>query len=363
MTENMSANHYDIIIVGAGPAGSCTAMYINPNKTGKRVCLLEGKKEVGVPMQCGEAMPTYSELLTVFPDADCPELYDLPEDIYAGRIDGLKFKAPSGRYYVASLKGQMFNRDKMDQYFFDRAIENGAEYRLGCRVQKIEDHTIHTSLNETFSADLIVGADGVFSTVAAAFPAFQANRDICPCAFIIAEGEFYDDLIELWYQSRFPGGYFWLFPKNKNGNANIGLGMRGPRNVRGLLNQVLDEIRAERAFSIKQIGGGAVPLGGLKETIVSNHVVLVGDAAGMVFPSNGGGTGLAMMAGKWLGEIIARDRPLMEFEKKVKAIMGPVLRDSLRTRRQLDFFRKSDAVCSMVMWVANMKGWRSFIIG
>jgi flavin-dependent dehydrogenase len=57
-----NSNHYDVIIVGAGPAGSCTAMYIHPNRTGKRVLLLEGKKQVGIPMQCGEAMPTYAAI-------------------------------------------------------------------------------------------------------------------------------------------------------------------------------------------------------------------------------------------------------------------------------------------------------------
>ena len=83
-----SKSHYDVIIIGAGPAGSCTAKYINPNRTGKKVLILEGKKQVGIPMQCGEAIPTYDELLTIFPEADCAELYDLPEDIYAGTCLG-----------------------------------------------------------------------------------------------------------------------------------------------------------------------------------------------------------------------------------------------------------------------------------
>lgn len=357
-----NANHYDVIIVGAGPAGSCTAIYINPNYTGKRILILEGKKQVGIPMQCGEAIPTYEELLTIFPDADCPELFDVPNEVYAGRIEGIKIKAPSGKTYVANLKGQMFYRDKLDQHFFKIAVENGAEFRLGSRVKRVNGNRVETS-EEVFTADIIIGADGVYSLVSESFPTFEPNRDVCFCSFVIAKGDFYEDLIELWFQNRFPGGYFWLFPKNKVEEANIGLGIRGTKHVRGLLNQVLEEIKQFKDFSIKQKGGGAVPLGGLKKKFVYEHVALVGDAAGMVFPTNGGGTGLAMMAGKWLGETIAKNQPLTEYEKKAKAILGPVLKNSLRTRRQLDFFRKNDRLFSATMWMANLKGWRSFIIG
>ncbi len=355
-------NHYDVIIVGAGPAGSCTAKYINPNRTGKRVLILEGKKQVGVPMQCGEAIPTYEELLTIFPEADCAELYHLPEDIYAGSIEGLKFKAPSGKAYVAHLKGQMFDREKLDQHLFDRAVENGAEYRLGARVKQISGNSVKTADAE-FTADMLIGADGVYSVVSNSFAAFEPNKDICPCSLVLAKGDFYEDIIELWFESRFPGGYFWLFPKNKIGEANIGLGMRGPKNVRGMLDQVLLEIAERYNLKIKTKGGGAVPLGGLKKKVVHEHVALVGDAAGMVFPTNGGGTGLAMMAGKWLGEMIAADLPLSEYEKKVQTVIAPVLKSSLQTRRQMDFFRKNSALFSTVMWLANLKGWRNFIIG
>ena len=116
-------------------------------------------------------------------------------------------------------------------------------------------------------------------------------------------------------------------------------------------------------MTVTQKGGGAVPLGGLKRRVVYEHVALVGDAAGMVFPTNGGGTGVAMMAGKWLGETIAAGRPLSDYGIKVQTAIAPVLRRSLRTRRQMDFFRKNETVFSTMMWFANLKGWRNFIIG
>ena len=357
-----NSSHYNVIIVGGGPAGSCTAIYINPKRTGKRVLILESKKEVGLPMQCGEAIPTYRELLTIFPEANCPELYDLPQEIFAGRIEGIKFKAPSGRTYIANLEGQMFHRDKLDQYFFAMAVDAGAEAQLGTRVLEIKGDKLITKTAE-YTADIIVGADGVYSVVSNSFAVFQPNRDVCPCSLVIANGNFEQELIELWFENRFPGGYFWLFPKTASGEANIGVGMRGPKNIRQTLDRVLIELQNKYNFTVVQKSGGAVPLGGLKSKIVHEHLALVGDAAGMVFPTNGGGTGLAMMAGKWLGETIAANKPLLEYEKKVKAVVAPVLKRSLRTRKQMDFFRKNDSLFSGVMWLANMMGWRNFIIG
>ncbi|MFQ5639477.1 MAG: geranylgeranyl reductase family protein [bacterium] len=351
---------YDVIIVGAGPAGATTAMTIDPNQSGKSVLLIEGRKTVGVPMQCGEALPTYEELKTIFPGVDCPELFDLPEDVVAGRIEGIKFVAPSGRSYVAELKGHMFYREKLDQYLFKQAINSGAEYKLATRVVRIDGNRVETTAG-TFSGAIIVGADGALSIVSESVPGFAPNRDLCRCSFVIAEGDFYEELVELWFGSRFPGGYFWLFPKN--GEANIGVGVRGPKNVRKILDDMLTEISSVKPFKVKQRGGGIVPLGGLKDRIVSGNAALVGDAAGMVFPSNGGGTGVAMVGGHILGQTIREELPLAEYEARVNALLRKVLHNSLRTRRSMDRVRGSNTLFSIVMWLVNVRGWRSFIIG
>ncbi|NIR53184.1 geranylgeranyl reductase family protein [candidate division KSB1 bacterium] len=351
---------FDVIIVGAGPAGSTTAMYINPKESGKRVLLLESRKRVGIPMQCGEALPTYDELTNIFPGVDCPELFDLPDEVIAGRIEGILFIAPSGRRYLAELKGHMFYREKLDQWLFNQAVEKGAQYRLSTRVLRVEDHRVVTA-NGDFYGDIIIGADGPLSIVADSVTGFAPNRDICRCSFVIAEGDFFEEYIELRFDNRFPGGYFWLFPKN--GEANIGVGVRGSKNVREILDGMLTELAKHKSFKIKQRGGGVVPLGGLKAKLASDHVALVGDAAGMVFPSNGGGTGVAMVGGQVLGETIGCDLPLSVYQSRVETLMKRVLDSSLRTRKSMDRTRRSDWLFCVVMWLANLRGWRSFIIG
>lgn len=351
---------FEVIIVGAGPAGSTTAAYIDPQDSGKTVLLLESRRQVGFPMQCGEALPIYDELKTIFPGIDCPELFALPDEVVAGRIEGIKLVAPSGRSYVAHLKGQMFYRDKLDQHLFDEAVRRGAQFRLATRVLRIEGHRVVTTKGD-FYGNIIVGADGPLSVVSDSAPGFAPNRDLCRCSFVIAEGDFFEEYIELWFDNRFPGGYFWLFPKS--GEANIGVGVRGPSNVREILDGMLAQVATRKPLKIKQRGGGVVPLGGLKPRLVNDHIALVGDAAGMVFPSNGGGTGVAMLGGQVLGKTIRAGLSLTAYEANVKALIGKTLRNSLRTRRMMDYTRRSDRLFGLVMWLANLRGWRSFIIG
>ncbi len=356
----MAMKAYDVIIIGAGPAGSTTGRYIDPVHSGISVLLLEARRRIGIPIQCGEVLPTYSDVRTVFPGIDSPELFDLPDHVVASEVHGIKFVLPRERSYFADVTGRMFYRDRLDQFLFDQAVLAGAEYRLNARVRRVEGHRVITA-GEEFVGRLIVGADGPSSLVSASFPAFAPNRDLAPCAFVIVQGDFFEKHIEMWVDERFPGGYFWLFPKN--GEANIGVGMRGSKRVRGVLQGMLDNLGHEREFKIKTRGGGVVPVGGLKKRVAWQHVALAGDAAGMVFPTNGGGTAQAMLAGQMLGEVIRAHRPLSEYQCRVDRIMRPALQQSLRTRRIIDFARRQESLFLALMWVFNRRGWKSFIVG
>jgi Dehydrogenases (flavoproteins) len=231
---------------------------------------------------------------------------------------------------------------------------------LHARVNKLEDHRVVTDAEE-FVGKIIVGADGPHSLVSASFPTFAPNRELAPCAFVIAEGDFFEKHIEMWVDGRFPGGYFWLFPKN--GEANIGIGLRGSRHVRSILNGMLTELARQRPFKLKMQGGGVVPVGGLKKRVAWQHVALVGDAAGMVFPSNGGGTAQAMLGGQILGKVIRECLPLSEYQRRIDEIMRPALKQSLRTRRIIDFARRRESLFLALMWLFDWRGWKSFIVG
>lgn len=349
-----------MIIVGAGPAGSTAAKYVAPGQSGASVLLLEAKRQVGVPIQCGEALPNYADVKLVFPGADCPELFDLPEQVIASEVHGIKFVLPKGRTCFADVTGKMIYRDRLDQFLFERALAVGADYRLNTRVRRIDGHRVITG-SEEFVADLIIGSDGPNSLVAASFPVFKPNRVLVPCAFVLAEGDFFERHIEIWIDKRFPGGYFWIFAKN--GAANIGVGVRGAKHVRGILEGMLNEMRRSREFVPRMTGGGVVPMSGLKKRVAWEHVALVGDAAGMVFPTNGGGTAQAMLGGQILGETIRQGLPLSEYQRRVDDVMRPVFEQALRIRRVIDLCRCSERLFLALMWMFDRRGWKSFIVG
>jgi digeranylgeranylglycerophospholipid reductase len=351
---------YDVIIVGGGPAGSTTARYIAPVQSGLTVLLLEAKREAGLPIQCGEALPRYNDIKTVFPGADCPELFDLPSHVIASEVEGIDFVLPRQRKYRAHVSGLMIHRDRLDRFLFEQAVAAGADYRLDTRVQKVEGDRVFTAC-EVFEGGIIIGADGPNSVVSASFPAFEPNRELAPCAFVIAEGDFFERHIELHLDQRFPGGYFWVFAKN--GEANIGVGVRGAKHVRARLANALDELAARKAFRIKVRGGGVVPVGGLKKRVAWEHVALVGDAAGMVVSTNGGGTAQAMWGGQILGEVIRAGLPLSRYQHRIDDAMRPALAQSVRTRRLVDLARRNDWAFLGLMNLFDRRGWKSFIVG
>lgn len=165
---------YDVVIVGAGPAGSTAARYMEPARSGMSVLLLEAKRQVGVPIQCGEALPHYADVKMVFPGAECPELFDLPGRVIASEVRGIRFVLPKGRTYFADVTGRMIHRDRLDQFLFKRAVAAGADYRLNARVRRVEGQRVATG-DEEFAADLITGADGTNPLVAASGTACSAS--------------------------------------------------------------------------------------------------------------------------------------------------------------------------------------------
>lgn len=351
---------YDVVVVGAGPAGSVTAARAEPRRSGLRVLVLDYKQTVGQPMQCGEGFPAYTEMRRIIPRIDCEELFDFPDGIVRHEVQGMKFVSPSGRAYVGDLKGCTIDRDRLDQHFAAQAVERGAELELSTRVVKIEGDVLTTTRGPV-RARTIVGADGPNSFVASACRGFVPNRALCRCSFVLAEGDFKDDLLELWFGNEWKGGYFWVFPKG--GEANIGLGVRGNNSTRALLDAALTRLARHRDFRVRYRGGGVVPLGGLKKRLATEHAALVGDAAGMVFPSNGGGTACAMLAGKVLGECLRDRLPLSVYESRVRALLERPLARSLTQRRLLDLSLYRDSLLELMMRWADRGGWRRFIIG
>ncbi|MEN6513078.1 NAD(P)/FAD-dependent oxidoreductase [Methanoculleus sp.] len=115
----------DVIVVGAGPAGSTAARYAA--EKGLDVLLIDKKKEIGVPVCCGEFNAAPAVLAEALPNAPgIAELFSIDPGLIQRVIRGFVVTSPKGREYEFDLSGYTVNRDAFDRYLADAAVCAGA---------------------------------------------------------------------------------------------------------------------------------------------------------------------------------------------------------------------------------------------
>ncbi|MFP4679673.1 MAG: NAD(P)/FAD-dependent oxidoreductase [Chitinispirillaceae bacterium] len=314
--------NYDIIVVGAGPAGSMAAF--SAAKEGKKVCLLERKPEAGVPVRCGEGIGFKGLTLSVDPR---------PEWLKCC-IKRSVMVSPSGVKVEVGNVGQswILDREKMDGDLVKDAQKAGAEYISSCPVISAEKRPdgqyVCRSLEKEFVAPCLIVADGVESRLARFFGWNTALKplDLETCAFARVISPFIENDCCTFHvgSTAAPGGYVWVFPRAK-GEANVGLGVIGSKSKPGLskellLNFIDKEFPGSR---ITHLHCGGVPVAKWVKPLVKEGVMLVGDAARQVNAMSGAGIAYSLFAGKLAGSVAAKAtsngkvdyKQLLEYEK------------------------------------------------
>src|SRR3972149_7845569 len=108
------ARTHDVIVVGAGPAGSTAARYAA--RRGLNVLILDRRKVVGVPVQCGEDVASDEEVRAIFPTVtDLDDLMAVPHRVKQHDTPVLRLWSPKGRHWDVPFRGFTVERDRMDQ--------------------------------------------------------------------------------------------------------------------------------------------------------------------------------------------------------------------------------------------------------
>jgi digeranylgeranylglycerophospholipid reductase len=302
-------NEYDIVVVGAGPAGSMAAMAAAEG--GRRVCLLERKPKAGTPVRCGEGIGCKGMTLSLPPR---------PEWIKATATRA-RMVSPSGiSVEIRSMdKAWILDRARMDADLANMAIEKGADFMPSTPITHAEEAEggLYRCVGEEkghtyeFTAPCLILADGVESRLARDFGWDTALKpgDIETCAFArIKSKEIEPDCCTFYTGSAAaPGGYLWIFPRG-DGEANIGLGVNGSRCKPGLPQKLLQDF-IKRKFpkaKVTNLHCGGVPVGRWVRPLVKGGVMLVGDAAHQVNAINGAGLAYALYAGRLAGAAAAK---------------------------------------------------------
>lgn len=346
-------SEYDMIVVGAGPAGSTVARFAA--EKGLSVLLIEKRNEIGSPKRCGEGLSIHAMgRVGIKPEAEWAR-----QVIY-----GAYLYSPSGKRVEARYKkpmGYTIERKQFDKYLAFLAASAGAEVVAGTRATSIlKEGTKITGAeiklqDKIFkvSAKIVVAADGVESKVARWAGINSTIRLVDICAgvqFEMGNVKFTaPDMLEIYMGNEIaPGGYVWIFPKGKD-MANVGIGTRATFTKKRAIEYLQDFIEKHEGLrngSIIEINGGGIPVGKPLEQLTTDGFMIVGDAAHQVNAIHGGGVGEAMHAGKILAEVAAKAvkngdvsrNALSEYEKLWNDAKGKKLRKLVTLREIIEGF-------------------------
>lgn len=344
----------DVAVVGAGPAGSSAAEAAA--KLGAEVVLIERKREMGTPVQCGGFLPEVSELEALLPRAEIPEtVADIPDRHVLARTRVQRIYSPSGDSKEFSVRGRVVDRRSFDRHLVWRAARAGAEVLVDTRAELSGD-SLHLSGGRTGTvvAQAIIGADGPASATArGANLARRQEAGVC-IEYEMAGVDIDPGAVEMYFGTRAaPGGYAWIIPLGED-VANVGVGTRpaylGGRRLRELLDSFVADHRIAkeklRGGEVTAVMRGVVPAGGMLPGIQRGKVLLAGDAAGMVMATSGGGIPLAMVGGAVAGDVAARaisgEGSLKDYPDRIATAMGRELQNSVRIREVVDRMIRSD---------------------
>ncbi|MCL1984570.1 MAG: NAD(P)/FAD-dependent oxidoreductase [Methanomassiliicoccaceae archaeon] len=326
----------DVLVVGAGPAGSVTARYAAMK--GADVTIIERRPEIGVPVRCGEFLPSVEEIGGMFPNAgDIGSLFEMPKDLISRETEAIRLVDPKMRATDIPFTGYTTDRDRFDKHLASLASEAGASVIRNCSFQRIEKGMAITSAGE-IEYKVIVGADGPGSRVSRGL-GLPRPEDPYPAVTAQAKGDF-DPMVVMFFGGIAPGAYSWIIPKD--GRANIGVGF-SPRFADGTLTEYFDKfVNIHRFDVINKIQGKFVPSQGPVKRTFTDNGMTVGDAAGHVISVNGGGIPLAMIAGRICGNIAADNiiegTSLENYQKEWSRVMLKPLRIAARGKKLADIF-------------------------
>jgi geranylgeranyl reductase family protein len=333
-----AVERYDVAVIGAGPAGSVTAIHLA--RGGARVLLLD-KARFPRDKPCGGGLTLRA----------VRQLPVDPAPVVEHEVDRMTFRlAWHSRFERRGKRGPfvlMTQRRRLDHYLAEQAVAAGAEFRDGVKVSLGSDPQGALTLqigDVEHRPEIVVGADGANGTTARTLGlggtithgiAFEGNAPF--------EDRFRGlAVIEL---GTIPGGYGWVFPKSDH--VNVGVGgweSEGPR-LREHLAELcrrhdIDEAGLEsvRGHRLPLRRGGFVPARG--------RAILVGDAAGLVDPLTGDGMYEAFVSARLASDAIldvlaGRAETVDPYTDRLAEALGPLAKASWGAKIALDRYPRT----------------------
>jgi digeranylgeranylglycerophospholipid reductase len=309
------ALEYDIVVVGAGPAGSLTAKWAA--EKGANVLIIEKRAEVGSPIRCGEGLDK-AGVNRMGITANKKWIHNEVKGAHVIAPNGTRVELKEGM--AGNEVGYVIKRDIFDKEMAKLAVKAGSDIMVRTSAIDVikKDGYIagvkakHMGERFDIHAKIVVGADGFESQVGrwAGVDTTIKPKDIYSCFQYDMVGIDIDTNYSDFYLGSYaPGGYAWAFPKAE-GRANVGLGLQvASIKDKGAPKKVLDKFVAGQPSLAKGTPiahiAGAVSVCAPIERTVGDGILLIGDAARQIDPITGGGIIISGISAMIAGEVAA----------------------------------------------------------
>ncbi|PWA08956.1 NAD(P)/FAD-dependent oxidoreductase [Flavobacterium laiguense] len=349
-------NNRAITIIGGGLAGLTAAIHLS--KIGLKVVLIE-KNEYPKHKVCGEYISN-----EVVPYFDWLSL--AISELKPTSITKLHFSTVNGKsiYCDLPLGGFGISRFALDAFLYKKAVENGCEV-IQDNVESIifenNNFTISTSNNRVLNSEIVIGAFGKRSTID-----LKLNRNFIQrkshwlAVKAHYSGDFPNDLVGL---HNFEGGYCGV-SKVENNAVNICYlasyeTFKNYKNIEEYQNQVVaknphlelilknSKLLFDKPLTISQISFD-------KKETVENHILMIGDTAGLIHPLCGNGMAMAIHSAQIISQLIIKYykgeiKSRTELENKYIKEWGSNFKERLRIGRFLAFLLQKQTLSAVLM--------------
>ncbi len=342
----------DILVIGAGPAGSTAAKHAAIG--GASVIVIDKKSEIGSPKRCAEGVSKDGlKKLGIEPSPrwvtkEATGVRMVSPNGTAVNLTDEKVKLPEAGYIL--------ERKVFDKHMAMDAGRAGAKIMvktLATGLRREEDQVVvtveHMGEELEIKAKIVIAADGPESRVGrwAGLKTALKPKNMESCAqFEMAGVQMAEpDCIEFHFGSVSPGGYAWIFPKGDD-IANVGLGVLTTITDKTAYQHLLEFVESNPATQNAQpveLNIGGDPVGGLLKKKVADNVLVTGDAASMVNPLTGGGIISGMLGGRIAGQVAAQavsdgdysHKNLKVYEKLCEDELGESFKKYLKAKEYL----------------------------
>ncbi len=323
---------FDIVIIGAGPAGSSAAQAAA--QRGAKVLLIDRRQRIGVPVQCAELVSQWISRYVRF-SSTC----------ILQTIETMVMHLPNKISFEMRSPGYMLDRSLFDKELVASAILLGAKMFIETRAIGLSSEGLMVeqgSKKEMIQAKVFIGADGVHSFMARCLgQPYPKTIVALQYEVILPEPQ---NHVDVFFHKDYEGGYAWFFPKGRT--ANVGVGVIPPKTTLLLkrMDTFLDHlVESKRLPGVEIVAktGGSIPCEKPRKSVFGN-ILLVGDAAGHTHPITGAGILNAVVGGEIAGRVAAEAvqrgdlQHLKNYEAEWQELFGKSLQYGAFKRQALE---------------------------